>query len=82
MGELDKAEKYYKRLLNELAVDDSGIAECYIGLGTVQDDKGEYDLALMNMEKALKIRVKALPPDHPDIAGTYNSIASVHRNKG
>ncbi|CAF3943823.1 unnamed protein product, partial [Didymodactylos carnosus] len=36
----------------------------------------------MNMEKALKIFLKALPPDHPDIAQTYNNIASVHRNKG
>ncbi|CAF1280195.1 unnamed protein product, partial [Didymodactylos carnosus] len=82
MGELDKAEKYYKRLLNELAVDDSGIAECYIGLGNVQADKGEYDLALMNYEKALKIFLKALPPDHPDIATTYNNIANVQADKG
>ncbi|CAF1540251.1 unnamed protein product [Didymodactylos carnosus] len=82
MGELDKAEKYYKRLLNELAVDDSGIAECYVGLGNVHRNKGEYDLALMNHEKALKIRVKALPPDHPYIAQTYNNIANVQDDKG
>ncbi|CAF0761447.1 unnamed protein product [Didymodactylos carnosus] len=78
MGELDKAEKYYKRLLSELTVDDSSIANCYRGLGIVHQNKGEYDLALMNYEKALKIRLKALPPDHPDIALTYRNIGLLH----
>ncbi|CAF4661713.1 unnamed protein product [Didymodactylos carnosus] len=78
MGGLDKAEKYYKRLLSELTVGDSDIAACYIGLGNVASQKGEYDLALMNYEKALKIQLKALPPDHPDIASTYNNMGNVH----
>ncbi|CAF0863571.1 unnamed protein product [Didymodactylos carnosus] len=82
MGELDKAEKYYKRLLNELVVDDSGIASCYIGLGNVHGDKGEYDLALMNYEKALKIKLKALPPDHPSLALTYGNMGIVLQEKG
>ncbi|CAF1150616.1 unnamed protein product [Didymodactylos carnosus] len=82
MGELDKAEKYYKRLLSELAVGDSDIASCYIGLGNVARRKGEYDLALMNYEKALKIKLKALPPDHPDIASSYNNMGIVHLHKG
>ncbi|CAF1017955.1 unnamed protein product [Didymodactylos carnosus] len=78
MGELDKAEKYYKRLLNELVVGDSDIASCYTGLGNVHGDKGEYDLALMNYEKALKIQLKALPPDHPDIALTHHNMGLAH----
>ncbi|CAF1286037.1 unnamed protein product [Didymodactylos carnosus] len=78
MGELDKAEKYYKRLLNELLVGDSDIALCYTGLGLVHQDKGEYDLALMNYEKALKIQLKALPPDHPLLAATYRNIGLLH----
>ncbi|CAF4220264.1 unnamed protein product [Didymodactylos carnosus] len=78
MGELDKAEKYYKRLLSELTVGDSGIASCYIGLGIVHQNKGEYDLALMNYEKALKIQLKALPPDHPLLAATYRNIGLLH----
>ncbi|CAF4683698.1 unnamed protein product, partial [Didymodactylos carnosus] len=36
----------------------------------------------MNYDKALKIRIKALPPDHPDIANTYNNIGLVQWNKG
>ncbi|CAF4472906.1 unnamed protein product [Didymodactylos carnosus] len=82
LGELEKAEKYYNRLLNELTVGDPGIPGCYIGLGAVHQNKGEYDLALMNHEKALKIQLKALPPDHPDIASTYNNMGAVHQNKG
>ncbi|CAF1223031.1 unnamed protein product, partial [Didymodactylos carnosus] len=82
MGELDKAEKYYKRLLNGLAVDDPCIAECYLGLGIVAGQKGENDLALMNYEKALNIQLKALPLDHPDIASVYNNTSIVHQNKG
>ncbi|CAF0737019.1 unnamed protein product [Didymodactylos carnosus] len=78
MGRLDKAEKYYKRLLNELAVSDPYIADCYIGLGIVAGQKGEYDLALMNYEKALKIRVKALPLDHPHIAFTHRNMGLAH----
>ncbi|CAF1209817.1 unnamed protein product [Didymodactylos carnosus] len=82
MGELDKAEKYYKRLLNQLSVGDSGIPYCYVGLGNVARHKREYDLALMNYNKALKIFLKALPPDHPDIAQTYNNIGGVQGDKG
>ncbi|CAF1293023.1 unnamed protein product [Didymodactylos carnosus] len=78
MGDLDKAENYYKRLLNELAVGDSRIAGSYIGLSNVHRNKGEYGSALMNMEKALKIRVKALPPDHAHITSTYRNMGLVH----
>ncbi|CAF4213194.1 unnamed protein product, partial [Didymodactylos carnosus] len=82
MGDMNKAENYYKRLLNELTVSDFVIPYCHVGLGNVARDNGEYDLAFMNYDKALKIRIKALPPDHPDIANTYNNIGIVQWNKG
>ncbi|CAF0909771.1 unnamed protein product [Didymodactylos carnosus] len=82
MGDLDKAENYYKRLLNELAVGDSVIPYCHVGLGNVARQKGEYALALMNFDKALKIFLKTLPPDDLVIAITYNNIGLVQWNKG
>ncbi|KAJ1463766.1 expressed protein, partial [Baffinella frigidus] len=33
-------------------------------------------------EKGLAIKIKALGEDHPDVAATYNNIASVYDKQG
>ena len=35
---------------------------------------GEYSKALSSHEKALEIRQQSLPPNHPDLASSYNNI--------
>ncbi len=39
---------------------------------------GEYSKALSYFEKALEIRRKTLPENHPDFAQSYNNIAWVY----
>jgi tetratricopeptide (TPR) repeat protein len=39
---------------------------------------GEYSKALSSHEKALEIKQKTLPPNHPDFATSYNNIGSVY----
>ena len=45
-------------------------------------DKGDYDLALPLLEKALSIQKPALSPTHPDIARTLDHLATVYQAKG
>ena len=37
---------------------------------------GEYSKALSSFERSLEIRKVALPPNHPDLAQSYNNIGS------
>ncbi|CAF4302846.1 unnamed protein product, partial [Rotaria sordida] len=43
---------------------------------------GNYSKALEFHEKVLKILEKALPPNHPDLAQSYNNIGAVCYNMG
>jgi tetratricopeptide (TPR) repeat protein len=43
---------------------------------------GEYSKALSYYEKALEIRQKTLPANHPDFAQSYNNIGSVFDSMG
>jgi tetratricopeptide (TPR) repeat protein len=43
---------------------------------------GRYSEATPLAQRALTIREKALSPDHPDIAGSLNSLASLYRAQG
>ncbi|CAF4406931.1 unnamed protein product, partial [Rotaria sordida] len=43
---------------------------------------GDYSKALEFYEKAHQIFEKALPPNHPDLAASYNNIGLVYDNMG
>ncbi|CAF4347425.1 unnamed protein product, partial [Rotaria sordida] len=43
---------------------------------------GDYSKALEFYKKAHKIREKALPPNHPDLATSYNNIGYVYEDMG
>ena len=40
----------------------------------------EYPKALSSYEKGLAIQQQSLPPNHPDLAMTYNNIGNVYFN--
>jgi tetratricopeptide (TPR) repeat protein len=46
-------------------------------MGVSHQSLQEYSIALDYYKKALEIQNKVLPPTHPDIATTYNSMATV-----
>ncbi|CAF4213494.1 unnamed protein product, partial [Rotaria sordida] len=43
---------------------------------------GEYSKALSSYERSLEILKIALPPNHPDLAASYNNIGNVYYNMG
>jgi tetratricopeptide (TPR) repeat protein len=43
---------------------------------------GEYSKALSSYERSLEIKKIALPPNHPDLAYSYNGIGAVYDNMG
>jgi len=86
-GEYDKALVYFKRVLKEILLNPtvdhkSFSADVYHNIGVLFKAKGDYDNALVELRKALEIRLKVLGPDHPDIASSYNHIGAVYDEKG
>ncbi|CAF0992042.1 unnamed protein product [Didymodactylos carnosus] len=80
MGDLEKSERYFKRLLNELSLsidDQSLIPHCLRGLGAIADIKADYDLSLGYYQQSLDL-FKTLPSNHPDIGRSYNNMGLVY----
>ncbi|CAF4009011.1 unnamed protein product, partial [Rotaria sordida] len=51
-------------------------------LGRVYYSIGEYLKALSAYERSLELKKLALPPNHPDLAASYNNIGAVYSNMG
>ncbi|CAF5041876.1 unnamed protein product, partial [Rotaria sp. Silwood1] len=81
VGEPAKAEQLYQILLAK-ASSDQDRAEYNYQLGWVYNNMGEYSKALLYYQKALNINEKILPPNHPDLASSYNNIGSVYYSMG
>jgi len=56
--------------------------DSYNNIGLVDYEKGDYENALVEYHKALKIELKVLGPDHPNTAESYNNIVAVYYAKG
>ncbi|CAF1456955.1 unnamed protein product [Rotaria sordida] len=81
VGEPAKAKKLYKILLQKTSSDKER-SDYNQKLGWAYDDMGEYSKALSSHERSLEIRKIALPPNHPDLASSYNGIGIVYYNMG
>lgn len=78
MGKWDDAEKYYRRGLIEFSDNQSHVASCYQGLGSVAKKNGDYELSLQWHNKSLDIKMEILKPDDPNIAASLNSIGTIY----
>ncbi|CAF3163550.1 unnamed protein product [Rotaria sp. Silwood2] len=81
LGKPAQAEHLYQILL-EKASTDKERSDYNLQLGRVYDNMGEYSKALSSYEQSLEIRKIALPPNHPDLAASYNNIGLVYNNMG
>jgi tetratricopeptide (TPR) repeat protein len=79
ISQFDKAEELYTVLHGQTS-DEGKKATYYNNLGYVKGDQGDYEKALSFYEKALEIRQKTLPPNHPSLATSYNNIGLVYQN--
>lgn len=82
MGKYEEAEKYFCRLLKKMPPNHEDIGACYHNLGNLFDQKGDYKSSLDWHHKALETMMRTLKADHPNIATSYNSIATVHTKMG
>jgi tetratricopeptide (TPR) repeat protein len=55
MGKFDLAEKYYRRLINEIASNDPSLITLYEELGDIMAQKGDYDMSIQWRNKAVEI---------------------------
>ncbi|CAF3615250.1 unnamed protein product [Adineta steineri] len=81
MSQFDKAEDIYHVLL-EQRTDEKNKAPIFHQLGLIKSNQGKYQEALTFYEKSLTIRQTTLPPNHPDLAESYNGIGYSHDRMG
>jgi tetratricopeptide (TPR) repeat protein len=81
MGKYDLAEKFYRRLLNELSSDDPFLFNLYYSLGLVLKDKNDLESSLQCFHKSLEIKLQSSPHDYINICQDYNAIGNVHEMK-
>jgi tetratricopeptide (TPR) repeat protein len=81
VGQFDKAQQVYEVLLDQ-ATNDIDKALSYHHIGWANWEKGDYKEALSYCKKALKLRRRSLPSNHPDFAQSYMHIGIVYFNIG
>ncbi|CAF1196513.1 unnamed protein product, partial [Rotaria magnacalcarata] len=57
--------------------DHPNLGTAYNNVGSVHYCLDHYDLALDHYNRSLKIRLKSLPAQHPDISMTYENMGLV-----
>ncbi|CAF1424150.1 unnamed protein product [Rotaria sp. Silwood1] len=79
MGQPENAQEICEFLLNS-ATDVKKKGLIYFLIGWAKDDQGKYQDALQFQEKSLEIRQKTLPPNHLDLAHSYNHIGALYHS--
>ncbi|CAF1368465.1 unnamed protein product [Rotaria sordida] len=81
IGEVDRAEKYFKTLLKSLPTYHEDIPSVYHQMGCVYLAKDDFDMALDYYTQAYNLRCQYLPSDHYQIAASLNNLGIVHEDK-
>ena len=76
--DVDKAIGY----LEQAILLDQDFSAAYNNLGLAYDSKGDYDKAIEYYQKSLKIGLKKLGSEHPDVATSYNNLGKAYESKG
>jgi tetratricopeptide (TPR) repeat protein len=81
MGHASKAEEVVKLLL-EQTPDECDKAYYSHQLGQIENDRGDYEKAILYYERAQEIYKRTFPPNHPVFPASYNNIGLVYMNMG
>jgi len=73
---------YYARELLETSDEKLDHSFAYNSMGLAYCNKGNYDSATEYLQKALKIQLDKLEPEHPDVATAYSNLGEAYHNKG
>ncbi|CAM4789223.1 unnamed protein product [Rotaria magnacalcarata] len=82
LGQMDKAEKYFRMLLKTLPPEHEDFASVCNNLGNVFYGKYQLDLALNCFARAYILRRQSLHSQHPQIAASLFNIGCVLHLKG
>ena len=72
----------YVEKMEQHQPDSKNLATGYDNVGSTYGDLGEHQKALEYLLKALAIRERVLPEDHPDLAQSYNNVGSTYGDLG
>ncbi len=78
---LTTAERCYRRYLSEQSEDSVNAAKTYQSLDAIFQRRGEYDIALQMLNKAVHIFERTLTCANPFIAITYSTIGNLYLRK-
>ncbi len=81
VAQFDKAQQVFEVILDRTTNEEEK-GEIYYYLGWIKMDQGKYTEAITDYEKSLEIRQKTLPPNHPNLATSYNNIGRVYDDMG
>jgi tetratricopeptide (TPR) repeat protein len=79
VGEFDKSEEVYLAIINQTA-DDSKKADLYQQVGLLKKHRGDYIQTISFYEKALVIRQRILPSNHPNLLFSFKEIGEIHKS--
>ncbi|CAF0795296.1 unnamed protein product [Adineta ricciae] len=74
LGQLEKAKELYAVLLLKQTFDENDKAHYYHQLGCREVTQNDYQMTIEYYEKAVEIKEKSHPPNHPNLATSYNNI--------
>jgi tetratricopeptide (TPR) repeat protein len=83
VSEWDKAKEIFEVILRDV-MPKSKNELSYIehSLGSIHDEKGDFEQALTHYRKSLDIDMSYLPKDHPQLAPTYANLAVLSEKQG
>ena len=81
LGEFKKAKDLYEILLGKTTAPLER-ANIYGSLARTMEQQGKYPDAVRTYKKALEIKQKTLPPNHPNLATSYGNIGLVYSKMG
>jgi tetratricopeptide (TPR) repeat protein len=81
INKIDQAQKHFTRVIDELPHDHPDIITCYVALGNIAFQKGQYDLSLKWHQKCLEIKMRTLKFNDLSLASSHNSIALIYLQK-
>jgi len=81
MGKFDLAQKYFKRLLNELSLSDHLLCNLYEDLGELASQTGDYDMSVQWHQKSLEVKKQNESTVKSNSNTTANSIGEFIESK-
>ncbi|CAF3599622.1 unnamed protein product [Rotaria socialis] len=82
MKHLDASERCFKELLQQQHSNVHIIPGCYLHLGNIATDRGQYNEAVAYHRHALELKQQVLPNDHPHLPYSENSLGEALRQSG